>query len=100
MRLEVHTAIHIPEGYRLSFHAMAGLMNMNSECLYKLNDNMSIVCDSGTFDSLEAGTYHIVGVEYEGHMYDYDVESSYKENVILSPISMWDEYTEWVEVAI
>lgn len=100
MRISVDTAIHIPTGFRLSSHAMAALMSKSEGCLYTLNDNMFIICDADTFHSLESNTYHVTCVEYDDHVYEHDSICSYKENVVLQPSFLWDEYTEWVEEAI
>lgn len=99
-RIRVDVAIHIPEGHRLSIHGMSGLMNMDTKCLYKLDDNMCVICESDIFNSLDSGGYNVVGLEYDGHMYEYDAPVDPYQDVILEPMDMWDEYTEYVELSI
>lgn len=98
--MQVDTAIHVPQGYRLSIHAMAGLMNMGDKCIHSLGDNLFVICDDSTFNDLQTGQYNILGVLYEGHMYEHEAPSDTQEDIVLEPVDMWDEYTEWVEVAI
>ena len=99
-RVQVDIAIHIPEGHRLSIHAMAGLMNTNSRCIHSLGDNLFVICDDSTFDMIQSDQYNVLGIEYDGHMYEHEPVSDIHENIVLEPVDMWDEYTEWVEAAI
>lgn len=99
-RVNVDLVIHIPEGHRLTIHGMAGLMGMYDKCIYNMNDNTFIICENEVFDMLNSDLYNLVGVEYDGHMYENNAESNDMENIIITPIDMWDEYTDYVEMAI
>lgn len=100
VRISVDLVVHIPEGHRLSIHGMAGLMNLGGKCIYDMNDNTFIVCEDDVFNSLHYEEYNLLGVEYDGHIYEHNAESSIKDNIMLVAVDIWDEYTDYVEMAI
>ena len=99
-RVNVDLVIHIPEGHRLTIHAMAGLMGMHDKCIYNMDDNTFIICEDEIFDMLNSDLYNLIGVEYDECLCENNAESDDKENIIITSRDMWDEYTAYVEMAI